>query len=995
MSMQHAPDKTKQRGNPNRGAKTIPEISSSEAALHPVLQLQQTAGNLAVQELLRSRHIQAKLFVGNADDPEEREADQIAHNVMRRENDGSGAAPCACTLLGGEPCEECRKEENTVHRSALRNGTPVRVPGHVRNVLRSPGHSLDLRTRSFMEQRFGLDFSQVRVHTDRQAGEAAMAIGARAFAYGPHIAFAPGQFRNDREGTQLLAHELAHVKQSANKIRRNGPNPPATPAPEASVTAVSAAVDIIIDALEGYTSSADSERVLNQFRGQSAATVLAIVEGVKSRGWSHSMSADQMVDWLLGDLTEENRRELRQILAQSHSPDFERIVVAEIRDRLAGYTSESDSAEIYALFLTFSGSGIDTLLTRLETEMKLNREALRSQLFGDLDRVNAERLRQLFFRQGGPLAAAYGAAWTADKVMDLLAGYTSHSDSTDIVWNFRTTPNELRGLVLVRLNELTTSGRNQPAQDALMHDLDPSDYERLRALEGLILPPYVDTRTSAEKIVSGAEWVLVVAEWTTCGVIGIATGLLSAVWDILKGIKDIVVGVWDLIWSLVYLVSFGAAGSENWLKVKNFFIGVGKLFTDPGKVWDDYWEEKGLEFHSIEGTLSDCRRAEYVVRQFISALVNVALIFVAGYGLAKGAISGVRALAEGAELAEVFGVRAVISVGARLARRQLGRFIETTGAELGELLTTIRQPITLVRAIGTRIRTALIAAEDLGYWRFLREQAGTAVRAGAEVAQERLDAERQFWNDNRQFWREYGLRQQAQWEGLNQDLDTVDQHLAAQQKPEDPATITGLTADAVQLDAASSSLLADELGVTQANPPPSTAAPISLVVTQEQVQARPGLNPQQALAGPAQRINQDIYLVGPNGLDLGQADAVEIAPGGEVTFIEQKDGRGIGKINPKTGKPYVDPSGQLKDFGRVQIYEAGERKVHAMQNAVATRGDQGAPVPGVNLVSSAKTIRFEIRADTPELRAEVEARLQDLRQQFPDIRFEARYGVPP
>ena len=262
----------------------------------------------------------------------------------------------------------------------------------------------------------------------------------------------------------------------------------------------------------------------------------------------------------------------------------------------------------------------------------------------------------------------------------------------------------------------------------------------------------------------------------------------------------------------------------------------------------------------------------------------------------------------------------------------------------------------------------MIAAEDLGYWRFLREQAGTAVRAGAEVAQERLDAERQFWNDNRQFWREYGLRQQAQWEGLNQELGHGrSASRCPQQKPEDPATITGLTADAVQLDAASSSLLADELGVTQANPPPSTAAPISLVVTQEQVQARPSLNPQQALAGPAQRINQDIYLVGPNGLDLGQADAVEIAPGGEVTFIEQKDGRGIGKINPKTGKPYVDPSGQLKDFGRVQIYEAGERKVHAMQNAVATRGDQGAPVPGVNLVSSAKTIRFEIRADTPEL----------------------------
>lgn len=84
----------------------------------------------------------------------------------------------------------------------------------VGEVLRSPGQPLDAATRSFMEPRFGHDFSRVRVHTDGAAAVSAREVGARAYTVGSHIVFGQGRsasaLGSDRH---LLAHELAHVVQ--------------------------------------------------------------------------------------------------------------------------------------------------------------------------------------------------------------------------------------------------------------------------------------------------------------------------------------------------------------------------------------------------------------------------------------------------------------------------------------------------------------------------------------------------------------------------------------------------------------------------------------------------------------------------------------------------------------------------------------------------------------------------------------------------------------
>ncbi len=76
------------------------------------------------------------------------------------------------------------------------------------------GAALDQAARAFMEQRFGRDFSAVRIHVGPRGARAADALNARAFTYGEHIVFASGEYRPGTEsGARLLAHELAHVAQ--------------------------------------------------------------------------------------------------------------------------------------------------------------------------------------------------------------------------------------------------------------------------------------------------------------------------------------------------------------------------------------------------------------------------------------------------------------------------------------------------------------------------------------------------------------------------------------------------------------------------------------------------------------------------------------------------------------------------------------------------------------------------------------------------------------
>jgi hypothetical protein len=85
--------------------------------------------------------------------------------------------------------------------------------------MRNSGQPLAESLRSFFEPRFGVDLSQVRVHTDTRAAEAAQAVNARAFTVGLDIAFGAGQHApGTTQGRRLLAHELTHVVQQQRRL---------------------------------------------------------------------------------------------------------------------------------------------------------------------------------------------------------------------------------------------------------------------------------------------------------------------------------------------------------------------------------------------------------------------------------------------------------------------------------------------------------------------------------------------------------------------------------------------------------------------------------------------------------------------------------------------------------------------------------------------------------------------------------------------------------
>lgn len=129
---------------------------------------------------------------------------------------------CACGRTPGSAseCEEYGEKQlqRKARNSELETSNESSVPPIVHEVLRSPGHPLDAEARAFMEPRFRHDFSNVRVHTDAKAAKSALTVNAYAYTVGRDIVFGSGQFRlGTEESRRLLAHELAHVVQSASQ----------------------------------------------------------------------------------------------------------------------------------------------------------------------------------------------------------------------------------------------------------------------------------------------------------------------------------------------------------------------------------------------------------------------------------------------------------------------------------------------------------------------------------------------------------------------------------------------------------------------------------------------------------------------------------------------------------------------------------------------------------------------------------------------------------
>ena len=117
------------------------------------------------------------------------------------------------------PEEEKRKrpeEEETIQAKEESGQTPALTPKVESqiNSLQGGGEPLPESVRADFEPRFGVDFSDVRVHKGSQAAETARSINARAYTTGRDVAFGAGEYAPETdEGKKLIAHELTHVVQ--------------------------------------------------------------------------------------------------------------------------------------------------------------------------------------------------------------------------------------------------------------------------------------------------------------------------------------------------------------------------------------------------------------------------------------------------------------------------------------------------------------------------------------------------------------------------------------------------------------------------------------------------------------------------------------------------------------------------------------------------------------------------------------------------------------
>ncbi len=173
----------------------------------PVLQRKCACGNHTIgggecRECSKKKRLglQTKLKVNEPGDIYEQEADRITDQVMSKQ-----AHPAVCDALP-------RIQRYTGHAT----GQIGAAPASVDSVLSCSGRPLEPALRQDMEQRFGRDFSRVRVHSGAAAEQSARDVNALAYTVGYNIVFSAGRFvPASNEGQRLLAHELTHVVQQS------------------------------------------------------------------------------------------------------------------------------------------------------------------------------------------------------------------------------------------------------------------------------------------------------------------------------------------------------------------------------------------------------------------------------------------------------------------------------------------------------------------------------------------------------------------------------------------------------------------------------------------------------------------------------------------------------------------------------------------------------------------------------------------------------------
>lgn len=163
--------------------------------------------------------LQAKLKINRPGDRYEQEAEHLANRVTEQDQQAGSVTPSQLSpVIQRQDDERIDEDEDELLVQAKAKNNPPRLTA-IENTLNqqaSYGRPLDQPTRAAMEEKFGYDFSSVRIHHSGAADQLNDQLNAYAFAHGSHIYFSSGQYQPaNQQGQHLLAHELAHVIQQS------------------------------------------------------------------------------------------------------------------------------------------------------------------------------------------------------------------------------------------------------------------------------------------------------------------------------------------------------------------------------------------------------------------------------------------------------------------------------------------------------------------------------------------------------------------------------------------------------------------------------------------------------------------------------------------------------------------------------------------------------------------------------------------------------------
>lgn len=212
-----------------------------------------------------STGVQPSLKVGTPNDCYEKEADQMATQVMRMPDAHFSARDSLSSA-----------NSNTIHRKEEEE--PAEIQGKItqkaaglqrtqEGLQTTPSFTTRLQSSLSggktipspvllgMQSAFNADFSSIQIHTGTTAASLNNEIGAKAFTFRRHIFFNDGNFQPDlASGRALLAHELTHTLQQQAGLMRKEQAAEAVPGSaeqSASVCGDPATSGIQVEAVKG------------------------------------------------------------------------------------------------------------------------------------------------------------------------------------------------------------------------------------------------------------------------------------------------------------------------------------------------------------------------------------------------------------------------------------------------------------------------------------------------------------------------------------------------------------------------------------------------------------------------------------------------------------------------------------------------------------------------------------------------------------------------